>query len=143
MREGGFFYLKASGNQSGTSHNCHKPCNVRAYNTVSYGGFFHEVRFLEHLQWCSACDPVQMKSQNMPVSLRKMVLGQHNWTVCGGWYLAAMVYTRTKEFNKYDPDAALCSLPYHNDWSRWFAISSPHPLAVPVSVLWVGLQKST
>ncbi len=33
--------------------------------------------------------------------------------------------------------------PYHNDWSRWFAISSPHLLAVQVSVLWVGLQKST
>jgi len=58
MREGGFFYLKASGNQSGKSHNCQhhrkrsakvcsvnsgylKPCNVRAYNTVSCGGFLH------------------------------------------------------------------------------------------------------
>ncbi len=31
----------------------------------------------------------------------------------------------------------------HNDSSRWFAISSPHLFAaIPVSVLWVGLQKS-
>jgi hypothetical protein len=52
-----------------------------------------------------------------------------------------MVYTCTKQFNKYDLDSALFSLPYHNDWSRWFAISSLHLLVVPVSVLWVGLQK--
>jgi hypothetical protein len=33
--------------------------------------------------------------------------------------------------------------PIINDWSKWFAISSPHLLAVPISVLWLGLQKST
>jgi hypothetical protein len=26
----------------------------------------------------------------------------------------------------------------HNDWSRWFAMSSPHIIAVPVTVLLVG-----
>jgi hypothetical protein len=54
---------------------------------------------------------------------------------------AAMVYTCRKEFNKYDLDAALCSLPYHNDWSRWFAISSPHPLAVPSFSFMAGVAK--
>jgi len=33
-------------------------------------------------------------------------------------------------------------LAYHNDWSRWFDISSAPLFAVAVSVLWVGLQKS-
>ncbi len=45
--------------------------------------------YLEHLQRCSLCDPAQLnwmkKSQNMPAWLRKMVLAQHNCTVCGGW----------------------------------------------------------
>jgi hypothetical protein len=30
----------------------------------------------------------------------------------------------------------------HNDWSRWFAISSPHTYAVPVTILLVGLPKN-
>jgi len=29
----------------------------------------------------------------------------------------------------------------HNDWSRWFAISSPHVYAVPITVLLVGWPK--
>jgi hypothetical protein len=29
----------------------------------------------------------------------------------------------------------------HNDWSRWFAISSAHVSAVPVTILFVGLPK--
>jgi hypothetical protein len=28
------------------------------------------------------------------------------------------------------------------DWSRWFAISSSHLFAIPLSVLWVALEKS-
>jgi hypothetical protein len=32
---------------------------------------------------------------------------------------------------------------HHNDLSEWFAISSLSPFAVPILVLWVGLQKST
>ncbi len=33
-------------------------------------------------------------------------------------------------------------LAHHNDWSRWFAISSPpHVFALPVSVLRVELKK--
>jgi hypothetical protein len=28
------------------------------------------------------------------------------------------------------------------DWSRWVAVSSLLPFAVPVSVLWVKLEKS-
>jgi hypothetical protein len=30
-----------------------------------------------------------------------------------------------------------------NDWSRWFAISSPHVYAVPVTVSLVWLSKKT
>jgi hypothetical protein len=30
----------------------------------------------------------------------------------------------------------------HNDWYRWFAISSPHIYAVPVTVLLVELPKT-
>jgi hypothetical protein len=31
----------------------------------------------------------------------------------------------------------------HNDWSKWFAFSSPHVYAVPVTVLVLGLKKNT
>jgi len=47
-----------------------------------------------------------------------------------------------EECTKYDLTVADCFLLVnHNDWSRWFAISSSHLFAVLVSVLWVGLQK--
>jgi hypothetical protein len=40
-----------------------------------------------------------------------------------------------EECNKYDLFAApWCLLAKHNDWSQWFAISSCHLFAVPVSV---------
>ncbi len=45
--------------------------------------------------------------------------------------------------NKYDSTAA----PYflqanHNDWCRWFAISSLPPICSPSLILWVSLEKS-
>jgi hypothetical protein len=47
-----------------------------------------------------------------------------------------------EECNKYDLTADPCFwLENHNDWSKWFAISSSHQFTVLVSVLWVGLQK--
>ncbi len=47
-----------------------------------------------------------------------------------------------KECNKLDLTAAqYFSLVNHNDWFRWFAISSPHVYAVAVIVLLVGLPK--
>jgi hypothetical protein len=50
--------------------------------------------------------------------------------------------TSKKECNKLDlTTAQYFWLVDHNDWSRWFAISSPHVYAVPVTVLLVGLQK--
>ncbi len=50
--------------------------------------------------------------------------------------------TSKKECNKLDLTAAhYFGLVDHNDWSRWFAISSPHMYAVPVTVLLVGLPK--
>jgi hypothetical protein len=49
------------------------------------------LKYLEHLQRCSSCDPAQYnwmkKSQYMLVWLRKMVLGQHNCTDCSGWLI--------------------------------------------------------
>jgi len=48
------------------------------------------------------------------------------WLVKG----AAVLYR--KECNKYDLSAAQCFLlAHHNDWSRWFAISSPSPICCP------------
>jgi hypothetical protein len=55
------------------------------------------------------------------------------------------VCTSTKECNKLDLTAAqyCCQLVDHNDWSRWFAISSSDVYAVPVTVLLVGLPEKT
>jgi hypothetical protein len=45
-----------------------------------------------------------------------------------------------EECNKYDLTDAPCFwLAKHNDWSKWFAISSSHIFAV--SVLWGGVAK--
>jgi hypothetical protein len=66
-----------------------------------------------------------------------MVLVQHNFTVCGERWLvkgAAKLYTYTKECNKYDLTAAAQCLSlahHHNDWSRWFTISSPPAIRCP------------
>jgi len=50
--------------------------------------------------------------------------------------------TSKKECNKLNLTAAQYFwLVDYNDWSRWFAISSPHVYAVPVTIIWVGLQK--
>ncbi len=62
------------------------------------------------------------------------------WLVKG----TGVMCTRRKECTKYDLTAAQYFwLAHHNDWSRWFAVVVPYLFAVPVSVLWVGLQKST
>jgi hypothetical protein len=81
------------------------------------------------------------KNQNIPVSLRKILFGSAKrqslqWLVKG----AATTCTGTKECNKYDPTAS--------DWpiimigAGRSLLVVPHLFAVPVSVLWVGLQKS-
>jgi len=52
--------------------------------------------------------------------------------------------TSQKECNKLDLTAAQnFSLVDHNDSSRWFAISSPHINAVPLTFSLVGLPKKT
>jgi hypothetical protein len=57
---------------------------------------------------------------------------------------ATQLCTSKKECNKLDLTAAqYFSLVNQNDWSRWFAISSSHVYAVPVTVLLVGLPKKT
>jgi hypothetical protein len=48
----------------------------------------------------------------------------------------------TEECNRYDLTTTdpCFGLANHNDWSRWFAISSPHLYAVPVSVFWIKIK---
>jgi hypothetical protein len=56
---------------------------------------------------------------------------------------AATQCTCRKHCNKYDLTVSISDWPIINDWSRWVAIISVPStcFAVPVSVLWVGLQK--
>ncbi len=62
------------------------------------------------------------------------------WLVNG----APQLCTSKKECNKLDLNAAQYFwLVNHNNWSRRFAISSPHIYAVLVSVLLVGLPKKS
>jgi hypothetical protein len=57
------------------------------------------------------------------------------WLVKG----ATQLCTSKKECNESDlPAAQYFWLVDHKDWSRWFAISSPHIYKVPVTVLLVG-----
>ncbi len=80
----------------------------------------------------------------MPVYLKKWVFSTPNswllpWLVVKG---ATPLCTSKKECYKLDPTAAQYFwLVDHNDWSRWFAISSSYLFAVPVTVLLVGLPK--
>jgi len=74
----------------------------------------------------------------MPVRLRKVVFLPAE----AGEKRSKVVHMLEKECNKYDLTRDPCFfLAHHNDWSRWFAISSSHIFAVPVSVLWVGVAK--
>jgi hypothetical protein len=60
------------------------------------------------------------------------------WLVKG----AKQLCTSKKECIKLDLTMAqYFSLVNYNDWSRWFAISSPHVQAVPDTILLVGLPK--
>jgi hypothetical protein len=60
------------------------------------------------------------------------------WLVKG----ATQLCTSKKECNKLDLTVAqYFSLVDHNDWSRWFAISSPHVYAIPDTVLCGGVAK--
>jgi len=56
-----------------------------------------------------------------------------------------IVHLQKKSVIKYDLTAAPCfSLAHHNDWSRPFTTNLvvPHLFAIPVSILWLGLQRS-
>jgi hypothetical protein len=56
---------------------------------------------------------------------------------------AATPCTSVKECNRYDLTVTECFwLAHHNDSSRWLPIGSTPSFAVPISVLWVGLQIS-
>jgi len=71
-----------------------------------------------------------------------MVLAQHN---CGGCQLVkgvAALCTCRKEYNKYDLTATQCFwLAHHNDWLRWFAISTPPPIWCPSFGFMGGVAK--
>jgi hypothetical protein len=58
------------------------------------------------------------------------------WLVKG----ATQLCTSKKECNKLEL-AQYFSFVDHNDWSRWFAISSSHIYAVPITGLLVVLPK--
>jgi hypothetical protein len=48
-----------------------------------------------------------------------------------------------EECNKYDLIDTPCFLLInHNDWSKWFAISSLPPICSPILILWLGLRKN-
>ncbi len=65
-----------------------------------------------------------------------------NWFFCTKCVQLAVACTSKKEYNKLDlTTAQYFGLVDHNDWSRWFAISSPQIYVVPVTVLLVGLPK--
>jgi hypothetical protein len=62
------------------------------------------------------------------------------WLVKG----SAVLCTCKKECNKYDLTAAQCFwLTHHNDWSRWFVISSQSPtyLLSQFQFYWWGCKK--
>ncbi len=87
-------------------------------------------RLTHHTDWSRW---FAIRSQKMPVWVKKMVLPQHEstvlrWPVKGA--AKTTLCTSTKECNKYDLTAAHCflRLAHHNDWSRWFAIRSPPPI---------------
>jgi hypothetical protein len=92
------------------------------------------------------------KSQNMQVWVPNMVFWSaklHTLQVVdlNRRSNPACAPAETPIMNYDDLTAAQCFwlAHHHNDWSRWFAISTPPSpvcFAVPVSVLWVGLQKS-
>jgi len=70
-----------------------------------------------------------------------------NWFFCTKFLLwvvkgATQLCTSKNELNKLDLTATqYFGLVDHNDWSRWFAISSAHIYAVPGTVLSVGLPE--
>jgi hypothetical protein len=80
------------------------------------------------------------KSQNMWIWLKKMVLAQHNCTICSGWQNAQQCTCR-KECDKYDLTAAGVS-----DWliimigPGGLLLVVPDLCAASFSVSWVGLQ---
>jgi hypothetical protein len=103
---------------------------------------------LEHLQWCSVCDSRQSiflrKSQNVPMKLRKFVF-LHQIRAALPWVVngATQLCTSQKECNKLHlTTAQYFWLVDHNDWSRWFAISSPRSICSSSSTFyWWGCQK--
>jgi hypothetical protein len=108
--------------------------------------------YLEHLQRCSVC----IWSCRGKNGWRKSNIC---WFDSGKWFWLSMIVQvavaglgaqqgcapapKNKKCNKYDLTTAQCFwLVDHNNWSRWFAISSPpHLFAVTVSVLLVGVAK--
>jgi hypothetical protein len=80
------------------------------------------------------------KYQNMPGLALENAFGSQ-CAVAGKWRRSALHFR--KECNKYDITTLQCFLlPHHNDWSRWFAISSPPPIGCPSFNFQVGLQTS-
>jgi hypothetical protein len=74
----------------------------------------------EHLQLCSVCEPAKSHWMKKSQNIKEMVLAKG----------ATMLCTCREECNKYVCSRCF-SLAHHNDWSRWFAISSLPPTCYP------------
>jgi hypothetical protein len=81
--------------------------------------------------------------------IKMCLFSSGNWFFCTKFVQLAMASKRhntvvhlQKDCNRLDVTAAQYFwLVDHNDWSMWFAISSYHKYAVPVTILLVGLPQ--
>ncbi len=83
---------------------------------------------------------LEEESQNVSIWLRKMVLAQHNCTV---WWRAQR-HCPPAEKSVINMIWLLLSVflsAHSNDWSRWFAISSPPPICCPSFSFMGGVAK--
>ncbi len=109
-----------------------------------YSHFPIHTRKSWNLQRCSLSGSCTLKLDEKTSPKRKMVLVHYDCTACP-WLEkdATMLCTCRKECNTYDRTADQCfSLAHHDDWYRWFAISSPQFMWCPSFSLMGGVAKT-
>jgi hypothetical protein len=84
--------------------------------------------FTEAVSMWSCTVKLDEEMENMPVWMRKMVLAHQNYTVCGDWW---KVHQHSGPPQKEQINMIWLLLSVY-DWSRWFAISSPPLVVLPV-----------
>jgi hypothetical protein len=80
----------------------------------------------------------KIESRKVPVWLKKMVLAQHNCIVCGGWYMAQQCCDQTAD----QKQVFLMGTNVMIGPGGLLLVVPPRIFGVPVSVLWVKLEKS-